>query len=111
MQRLEVSVAVRPIYGSLGVKRLKPNNFKSMEMFTEWKRGDCQKKLWKWSAPGRRKRGTLELTWAEGVRGLMGEKGLREEYWNDRDKWKKTIYCQMGAGKCGNIVQYNLLNK
>jgi len=26
MQRLEVSGAVRPIYGSLGVKRLKRNN-------------------------------------------------------------------------------------
>jgi hypothetical protein len=28
--------------------------------------------------PGRRKRGRPKLTWAEGIRGLMGEKGLVE---------------------------------
>jgi hypothetical protein len=27
-----------------------------MDMFNEWKRGDCQKAM-KWSPPGRRKRG------------------------------------------------------
>jgi hypothetical protein len=45
----------------------------------------------------------------EGIRGLMGEKGLMEENWNDRNNWrKKIIYlsnCLMGAGRCGNIVQ------
>ena len=30
----------------------------------------------KWRPPGRRKRGRPKLTWAEGIRGLMGEKGL-----------------------------------
>jgi len=25
---------------------LKPNNFSGMDMSREWKRGDCQKKLW-----------------------------------------------------------------
>jgi hypothetical protein len=30
-----------------------------------------------------------KLTWAEGIRGLMGEKGLVEEDWNDRHNWKK----------------------
>jgi hypothetical protein len=33
----------------------------------------------------------LNLTWAEGIRGLMGEKGLIEEDWNDRSKWRKNI--------------------
>jgi hypothetical protein len=33
-------------------------------------------KLW---LPGRRKRGTPKLTWAEGIRGLMGEKELVKE--------------------------------
>jgi len=37
MQRLEVSGAVRPIYGSLGVKRLSYNLFS--EIHTFWK--DC----------------------------------------------------------------------
>jgi hypothetical protein len=27
----------------------------------------------------------------EGIRGLMGEKGLVEEEWNDRDEWRKKI--------------------
>jgi len=27
----------------------------------------------------------------EGIRGVLGENGLIEEDWNDRDKWKKTI--------------------
>jgi hypothetical protein len=40
--------------------------------------------------PGRSKGG--RPTWAEEIRGLMGEKGLVEEDWNDRHNWrKKTI--------------------
>ena len=53
--------------------------------------GRLPKEVMKWSPPGRRKRGRPKLTWAEGIRGLMGEKGLMEEDWNDRDKWKKKI--------------------
>jgi len=34
------------------------------------------KEIVKWSPPGRRKRGRRKLTWTEGIRGLMGEKGL-----------------------------------
>ena len=33
----------------------------------------------KWSPPRRRKRGRPKLTWADRIRGLMGEKGLMEE--------------------------------
>ena len=45
-------------------------------MFREWKRGDYQKKLRNGaSPPGRRKRGRPKAAWAEGIRGLMGEKG------------------------------------
>jgi hypothetical protein len=32
------------------------------------------KEVMKWSQPGRRKRGRHKLTWAEGIRGLMGER-------------------------------------
>ena len=49
------------------------------------------KEAMKWSPPGRRKRGRPKLTWAEGIRGLMGEKGLMEEDWNDRGNWRKKI--------------------
>jgi hypothetical protein len=45
----------------------------------------------KWRPPGRRKRGRSKRTWAEGIRGLMGEKGLMEEDWNDRSNWRKKI--------------------
>jgi len=38
--------------------------------------GRVQKEVMKWRPPGRRKRGRPKLTWAEGIRGLMGEKGL-----------------------------------
>jgi hypothetical protein len=40
--------------------------------------GRLPKEVMKWRAPGRRKRGRPKLTWAEGIRGLMGEKGLME---------------------------------
>jgi len=45
----------------------------------------------KWHPPGRRKRGRPKLTRAEGIRGLMGEKGLTEEDWNDRSNCRKKI--------------------
>jgi len=53
--------------------------------------GTLPKRVMKWIPPGRRKRGRPKATWAEGIRGLMGEKGLIEEDWKDRDKWKKNI--------------------
>jgi len=53
--------------------------------------GRLPKKVMKWSPPGRRKRGRPKLNWAEGIRGLMGEKGLMEEDWNDRGNWRKKI--------------------
>ena len=45
--------------------------------------------IMKWRPPGRRKRGRPKLTWAEGIRGLMGEKELMEQDWNDRSNWRK----------------------
>jgi hypothetical protein len=34
-------------------------------------------------------RGRPKLTWTEGIRGLMGIKGLVEEDRNDRHNWRK----------------------
>jgi len=51
--------------------------------------GRLPKEVMKLSPPGRRKRGRPKLTWTEGIRGLMGEKGLIEEAWNDRGNWRK----------------------
>ena len=45
------------------------------------------KHVMKWNPPGRRKRGRPKLTWAEEIRGLMGENGLVKENWNDKDEW------------------------
>jgi len=52
----------------------------------------------KWNPPGRRKRGRPKLTCVEGIRGLMGEKGLMEEDWNDRGNWRKKII-QLSDGR------------
>jgi hypothetical protein len=41
--------------------------------------GRLPKEVMKWRPPRRRKRGRPKLTSAEGIRGLMGEKGLMEE--------------------------------
>ena len=48
--------------------------------------GRFPKEVMKWRPPGIRKRCRPKLTWTEGIRGLMGEKGLMEEDWNDRGK-------------------------
>jgi len=53
--------------------------------------GRLPEEVMKWRPPGRRKRGRPKLTWAEGIRGLMGEKRLMEEDWNDRSNWRKKI--------------------
>ena len=59
-----------------------------MDMTKEWmEEGRLLKQVMKWRPPGRRKRGRFKLTWAEGIRRLMGEKGLMEEDWNDRNNW------------------------
>jgi hypothetical protein len=49
------------------------------------------KEVMKWCPPGRRKRGRPNLSWAEGIRGLMGEKGSMGKEWNDRNNWRKKI--------------------
>jgi hypothetical protein len=46
--------------------------------------GRILKDVMKWRPPGRRKRGSTKLTWAEGVRGLMGEKRLLDKDWENR---------------------------
>jgi len=54
--------------------------------------GRLPKEVMKWRPPGRRKPGRPnKRTWADGIRGLMEEKGLMEEDWNDRSNWRKKI--------------------
>ena len=53
--------------------------------------GKLPKEIMKWRPPGRRKRDRPKLTWAEGIKGLVGEKGLMGEDLNDRSNWRKKI--------------------
>ena len=65
----------------------------------------------KWSPPGRRKRGRPKLTWAVGIRGLVGGKGIN----GTRLEWQRQMEEE------DNIIvklaqeyvetSYNLLNK
>jgi hypothetical protein len=52
--------------------------------------GRLPKEVMKWRPPGRIQQGRPKLTWVDGIRGLMGERGLMEE-WNDRSKWRNII--------------------
>jgi hypothetical protein len=53
--------------------------------------GRLPKGVMEWRPSGRGKRGRPKLTWAEGIRGMMGEKGLQEEDWADRNNWRRKI--------------------
>ena len=57
----------------------------------QWHRKWRKDENMNWNPPGRRKQGRPKLSWSEGIRGLMLEKGLVEEAWNDRDEWRKNI--------------------
>jgi hypothetical protein len=50
-----------------------------------------RKEVLEWRPPGRRKRGRPKLTWAEGIRGMMAKKGLKEEDWADRNNRRRKI--------------------
>ena len=71
--------------------------------------GRLPREVMKWNPPGKRKRGRPKLTWAEGIRGLLGRKELMEEDWNDRGNWRKKIIVKW-AQKDVEIF-YSLLNK
>ena len=53
--------------------------------------GRLPKEVMKWHPPGRRKGGRPKHTWVDRIRGLMGEKGLVDEDWNDRSTCRKKI--------------------
>jgi len=67
------------------------------------------KEVVKWSPPGRRKRGRPKLTWAEGIRGLMGGKGIngRRLEWRQLEEEDNIIvkWAQEDV-----VTLYNLLN-
>ena len=54
-------------------------------------KGEIAKRSYEMASTRKKNRGRPKLTWARGTRGLMGEKGLTEEDWNDRSSWRKKI--------------------
>jgi hypothetical protein len=78
------------------VTRSPLNNIKTKQL--QWyghvqrlEEGRLPKEVMKWHTLRRRKQGRPKLTWVEGIRGLMEEKGLMEEDWTDRSNWRKKI--------------------
>ena len=56
-----------------------------MDMFGEWK------KLWNGAHQEEENKEDTKLPVRKELEDWWGEKGLIEEDWNDRDKWKKKI--------------------
>ena len=72
--------------------------------------GRLPKQAMKWNPPGRRKRGRPKLTWAEGIRGLLGGKGTsgRRLEWQRRMEKEDTISVQWAQKDVD--TSYSLLN-
>jgi hypothetical protein len=88
---------------------LKQNNFDGIDMFREWKREDCQNKLWN---------GVHQEEENEVDQNLPGRKTL-EDWRKKRDWWKKTGMTDANRGRIYYNCQwsqedvetlYNLLN-
>jgi hypothetical protein len=58
---------------------IKTKQFQWYGHFQRMEEGRLPKGVLEWRPSGRRKRGRPKLTWAEGIREMMGEKGLKEE--------------------------------
>ena len=83
---IKQKVNVRSLLDDIKTKRLQRcGHVQRME------EGRSPKEVMKWRPPGRRKRGRPKLISAEGIIGLMEEKGLMDEDWNDRGNWRKKI--------------------
>jgi len=57
-------------------QRVKTKQLKWYGHFQRMEEGRLPKIVMKWSPPGRIKRGRPKATWAEGIRGLLGGKGI-----------------------------------
>jgi len=72
--------------------------------------GRLPKEVMKWRPPGRRKRGRLKRTWADGIRGLLGGKGIdrRRLEWQKQLEEEDTIIAKRAQEDVETL--YNLLN-
>jgi hypothetical protein len=61
----------RSLLDDVGTKQLQ--RYEDVHRMEE---GRLPKEVMKWRPLGRRKRGRPKISWAEGIKGLMGEKGL-----------------------------------
>ena len=74
---------------------------------------DVQAKQLKWYEYDQRmgekkikRKGRLKTTWMDVIRRMMGEMGLTEDDWRDRENWRQKITGQvkLAEGSCENIV-------
>ena len=72
--------------------------------------GRLPKEVMKWSPPGRRKRGRPKITWAEGIRGLMGEKGINGRGLEWQRQLEEEDYIIVKWAQEDVETSYNLLN-
>ncbi|XP_044749747.1 uncharacterized protein LOC123310346 [Coccinella septempunctata] len=49
------------------------------------------KQVLHWMPHGRRRRGRPRLSWREGITGEMRARGMEENLWEDRERWRLEI--------------------
>jgi hypothetical protein len=73
--------------------------------------GRLPKEILIWRPSGRRKRGRPKLTWAEGISGMMGEKGIKGRRLDRQKQLEEEDYIHVIAKWAQEDVEtlYNLL--
>ena len=80
-----------------------------MDIFKEWKRGDCQMKLWNGVHQEEGNEVHVNLRGRKGLEDWWEKNGLMEEDWNDRNNWRKNKSVKWAQEDVE--TSYNLLNK
>ena len=77
-----------------------------MDMFTEWKRGDYQKKLWSWAHQEEENEEDLKLPGRKGLEDWWGEKGIngRRLEWQRQMEEKDKIIVKWAQEDVWNVV-------
>jgi len=82
-----------------------------MDMFREWKRGDCQKKLWNGAHQEEENEVDLILNGRKGLEDCWEKRGLMEEDWNDRGQLEEEDNMIVKWAQEDVATLYSLLNK
>ena len=82
-----------------------------MDMSKEWKRGDCQKKLWSGVYQEEENEVDQNLPGWNGLEDWWEKTGLMEEDWNDRSKLEEEDYIIVKWAQEDVETLYSLINK